>query len=125
MDKHHTTKVQTSQHTSPHHNLQRMPISTPKASRSLSGSRTQVHQSIPTARTSGKTDLAKTQRRRLERANQMKKQTMHHKRMTKELLHRSELISKKMMLAVQNMENTPLPGMSFFCYFVLCSLITL
>ena len=43
----------------------------------------------------------------------MKRENLQHRRETKELLRKSEVLGKKMMLAVQNIEKLPSAGNDF------------
>ena len=52
-------------------------------------------------------------RNHIKRIMAMKRENLQHRRETKELLRKSEVLGKKMMLAVQNIEKLPSAGNDF------------
>jgi hypothetical protein len=96
-------------------NIRKVPIQPrkqlqPKPKRSYNVSKTSLQKSKANYVKLSKQKAEMIKRNHLRRLMELKQQNLKHRRATKELMRKSTLLGKKMMLAVQNIEKLPSAG---------------
>lgn len=114
-----STKIRTSAESFPK-NVQRLPVKTKANTLRKSGTardngikrraRSSSKLATKSARQQNIRKSVKVKKQDLRRMRALRKETATHKKLTQDLMQRSEAIGKKMMLAVQGIESNPPAG---------------